>query len=247
MANAARQRQTQTLLHIGGEMLMPLAEAALWWPARRTLIVSDLHLEKGSSFAARGQMLPPYDTASTLRVVETLVETWHPETVISLGDSFHDPRAETRMDEAARGRVRALTAACDWIWVEGNHDPDPPQHLGGRAVNLLHQGALVFRHEPTGEVGEIAGHLHPVAKITTRHRALRRKCFISDGQRLVMPSLGAFTGGLNVLDAAFDPLFEPGGRMVSMIGADGVYPVSNTRLRRDGPGQETSRWRMNRA
>lgn len=247
MANAARQQDTQTLLHIGGQLLTPLPQAALWWPALRTLIVSDLHLEKGSSFAARGQMLPPYDTASTLQVVEQLVEAFQPQTVISLGDSFHDRSAESRMDAACRQRVRALTSACDWVWVEGNHDPDPPKDLGGRATNTLHMSGLVFRHEPSGEIGEVAGHLHPVAKVVTRHRTLRRKCFVSDGQRLIMPSLGAFTGGLNVLDPAFDKVVEPRARMISLIAGEGVYPVSNSRLRADGPRSGSSRWRMNRA
>ena len=118
-----RQSQTETRLHIRGELFSPLPEGALWWPGLRTLIVSDLHLEKGSSFAARGQMLPPYDTSATLAIVEGLVERFEPRRVISLGDSFHDRKAETRMDDRDCERVRKLTATTDWVWVEGNHDP----------------------------------------------------------------------------------------------------------------------------
>ena len=140
-------------------MLVPLPEGGLWWPAERLLVVSDLHLEKGSAYAAKGQMLPPYDTGATLGVVERLCEALMPATVISLGDSFHDRAAELRLPETYADRIRALTATHDWVWVEGNHDPDPPAHLGGRAERTVRIGSLVFRHEPEGEQGEVAGHV----------------------------------------------------------------------------------------
>ncbi|MEO1304422.1 MAG: ligase-associated DNA damage response endonuclease PdeM [Pseudomonadota bacterium] len=235
------------MLHLRGELLTPLPEGGLWWEAQRTLIVSDLHLEKGSSFAARGQMLPPYDTRATLAIVEALVDELNPNRVISLGDSFHDRKAETRMDEADAKRVRALTARTDWIWVEGNHDPDPPEHLGGHPSKVLRMDNLVFRHEPTGELGEIAGHLHPCAKVMSRVRALRRRCFVTDGARLIMPALGAFTGGLNVLDEAYKPCFPEGGMMVFAMSREAVIPVSSRRLLADRAPLGAGQWRLNTA
>ncbi len=219
---------------------MPRPEGALWWAAQQVLVVSDLHFEKGSAYAARGQMLPPYDTAATLSQVERLCAVLQPRTVISLGDSFHDRAAELRLPEEYARRIQALTAAHDWVWVEGNHDPDPPAHLGGRASRELRIGALVFRHEPTGEVGEVSGHLHPAAKIIGRGRSVRRPCFASDGARLVMPAMGAFTGGLNVLDAAFDPIF-PEGVTAFALGRDRVFMVSGKTLVPDTPSG--ARWR----
>jgi len=223
-----------------GELLAALPCGALWWTAKRTLIVSDLHFEKGSSFAARGQLLPPYDTSATLSFVEALVAELAPQTVISLGDSFHDGGAEQRLSPGDTERIRQLTGATDWVWVEGNHDPDPPAHLGGRAAKVLHIGALVFRHEPTGEHGEIAGHLHPCARIAGRGRSLRTRCFAGDGHRLILPALGAFTGGLNVLDPAFAALF-PEGLSAFALGSDRVYPVSRPRLRGD---TRSAHWRL---
>lgn len=246
MTVAAAPSTKETLLHVRGELLTPLPEGALWWPSQKTLIVSDLHLEKGSSFAARGQMLPPYDTRATLAVVERLVSDLAPERVISLGDSFHDRKAETRMDEDDAIRIRALTAQTDWIWVEGNHDPDPPEHLGGRPSKVLRMGDIVFRHEPTGESGEIAGHLHPCAKVLSKVRALRRRCFVSDGERLIMPALGAFTGGLNVLDEAYLPCFPEGGMMVFAMSREAVIPISSKRLIPDQGGPRSGQWRLNR-
>jgi DNA ligase-associated metallophosphoesterase len=239
--------KTELQLHLRGESFKPMPQGGLWWSDRRVLIVSDLHLEKGSSYAARGQMLPPYDTSATLAIVERLVDDLSPETVISLGDSFHDRKAEFRMDENNAERVRTLTSRTDWVWVEGNHDPDPPAHLGGRAAKVLRIADLVFRHEPTGEVGEIAGHLHPCAKIVSKVRSLRRRCFVTDGQRLIMPAMGAFTGGLNFLDEAYAPCFPEGGKLVFMMGRDSVVPVSTKRLVPDGGRRDLGQWRMNQS
>ncbi|MEO0982065.1 MAG: ligase-associated DNA damage response endonuclease PdeM [Pseudomonadota bacterium] len=240
--SALTQDPPETRLHAGGVMLTPLPEGALWWADRRLLIVSDLHLEKGSAYAARGQLLPPYDTSATLSIVEGLMERLAPETIVSLGDSFHDGAAETRLSPDDAARVRALTAATDWIWVEGNHDPDPPAHLGGRAAKVLRLDGLVLRHEPEGDAGEIAGHLHPCAKVSHKGRSVRRRCFAADGARIVMPALGAYTGGLNVCDPAFERVF-PNGLMAFALGPDRVYALASKRLRPDGGALE-SRWRL---
>lgn len=245
MSAAAQRQLSETHLHVRGEILTPLSAGALWWAAARTLIVSDLHLEKGSSFAAAGQLIPPYDTSATLAVVEELVGAYRPERVISLGDSFHDGDAEWRMVERDIARIKAMTSATDWIWVEGNHDPDPPKALGGRAAKVWRMHDLVFRHEPTGEIGEVAGHLHPCAKVLSRVRSLRRSCFVTDGQRLIMPALGAFTGGLNVLDEAFVPCFPEGGMMVFALTRDAIIPVSSKRLIPDRGRPDLGRWRLN--
>ncbi|MEZ5997990.1 MAG: ligase-associated DNA damage response endonuclease PdeM [Hyphomonas sp.] len=238
---ALANRREETLLHLAGELLAPLPEGGLWWAAERLLVVSDLHLEKGSAYASRGQMLPPYDTGATLDVVERLCARLMPRTVISLGDSFHDRAAELRLPEMYAARIRGLTAAHDWVWVEGNHDPDPPAHLGGRAAKVLRVGPLVFRHEPEGEAGEVAGHLHPVAKVKGRGRTVRRKCFASDGARLVMPAMGAFTGGLNVLDEAFAKVF-PEGLTAFALGEGKVFVLSGATLIGDVPGG--AKWKL---
>lgn len=203
---------------------------ALWIERERMLVVADLHLEKGSAFAARGQMLPPYDTRAALRRIVALVDELKPATVISLGDSFHDRRARPRMAADDVESVRSLTGATDWVWVEGNHDPSPPDDLGGRITHELKLGPLTFRHEPTrGARGEIAGHLHPCARVVSRGRSVRSRCFASDGVQMVMPAYGALTGGLNVLDDAFTALF-PRGLIVGVIGRDGVYAAGADRL-----------------
>ncbi len=220
---------------LNGESVFFLTVGALWRADLETLIVSDLHLEKGSNFAARGVLLPPYDTRTTLRRVATLMKNLKPRRVISLGDAFHDRRAEARMDADDAELLSTLTSAADWIWVLGNHDPEPPARFAGAVEIAVKIGGLLFRHEPQSpaEAGEVAGHLHPVARVRTQGGAMRRRCFVTDGARLVMPAFGAYAGGLNVLDAAFAPLFAE--FRCHVLGGDGVYPFWGTALTPD-PG-----------
>lgn len=218
-------------LEVNGARLLALACGGLWWEAERLLVVSDLHLEKGSAFAWRGQMLPPYDTRATLGGLVRLMDSLRPQRVISLGDSFHDNEARMRMHPEDAALILSLTQRCDWTWIVGNHDPAPPDDLGGWTARTVEAGPLVFRHEPAegASDGEICGHLHPCARVAGRGRSLRVRCFATDGRRLVMPSYGAFTGGLNVLDPAVAGLF-PGGFMVGAVGRTGVYAAGRERL-----------------
>ncbi|AWJ84986.1 phosphoesterase [Azospirillum sp. TSH58] len=197
-----------TTMTLRGAALAPDPSGALVWPAERTLVVADLHLEKGSAFAARGRMLPPYDTRATLDRLAGLVERLAPERVICLGDSFHDRRAASRMEAGDVARLRDLTGrVADWLWVTGNHDPEPPEGFGGRILDELALGPLTFRHEAVpGAVGELSGHLHPVAAVVVPGRRVRERCFAFDGGKLILPAFGAFAGGLNVLDPAVSGL-----------------------------------------
>ena len=219
-------------LQVCGVEFVPDISGAVFLPAHQTLVIADLHFEKGSAFAARGVHLPPYDTRSTLFQLRRLVEHYRPDTVVALGDSFHDGGAGARIaPEDARG-ITDLTGLARWIWITGNHDPEPPEDLGGEIADSFDLGPLVLRHipAPSPAVGEVAGHLHPVAAVVTRGRRLRRRCFATDGVRLVMPAFGAFTGGLNVRAAAFDGIFEGPKFVAWMIGRDRVYPVSGRKL-----------------
>ncbi|MBL8653458.1 MAG: ligase-associated DNA damage response endonuclease PdeM, partial [Alphaproteobacteria bacterium] len=123
---------------------------ALFWPATKTLIVADLHLEKGSSFAAKGVPLPPYDTRATLDALQRLIRRYTPERVVCLGDSFHDKDAGKRIAPADRDHLARMMKGLDWVWVLGNHDPQIPPDLGGRVVPEIAEGKLIFRHEPAG-------------------------------------------------------------------------------------------------
>jgi DNA ligase-associated metallophosphoesterase len=202
----------QAACMLGRLALVPDLSGALFLPDERTLIVADLHLEKGSAYAARGVFLPPYDSAATLSVLGAVILRHQPARVIALGDSFHDRGGQVRLDTACRDALRALQRGRDWLWITGNHDPQIGPALGGEVADGIEITGVALRHEPdAGARGhEIAGHLHPAAKVRMRGRALRRRCFALSASRCVMPAMGAYAGGLNLRDRAFRPLFRDG-------------------------------------
>jgi DNA ligase-associated metallophosphoesterase len=221
-------------LVLAGEAARLLPSGALLLSAWSTLIVADLHLEKGSAFARRGQLLPPLDTRETLRRLAVDAAAVAPERILFLGDAFHDREASRRMSEADRQALEALGRRADLVWITGNHDPQPDGDLPGEAADEVRLGALVLRHEPlpAPAPGEIAGHLHPCARIATPRGAVRRRCLVTDGERAILPAYGAFTGGLNVLDPAFSGLFRKS-PVVAALGAQRVHAAGIRSLRPD--------------
>ena len=181
----------------------------------------------------RGALIPPYDTGATL--LETAGRDRRLPAIHrhQPGDSFHDGGGAERMHASFRERLEALIAGRDWFWVAGNHDPEAPADLPGETVRELAIGSLLFRHEPSKErvEGEIAGHLHPCARIVQRGRSVRRRCFAGDGGRMIMPAFGAYTGSLNVLDRAYAGLFRLDTLMAYMLGTDRIFAISRSMLR----------------
>jgi DNA ligase-associated metallophosphoesterase len=218
-----------TTVSLAGVTLHADLSGALYWEEQRLLVVSDLHLEKGSSFAMRGTLLPPYDTIATLGRLGAVIARHNPRTVIALGDSFHDRHAHDRLSQPNRDVIAALQLRRDWIWISGNHDPDLSPDIGGAVADEVAIGPIVFRHEPTGAHGEIAGHLHPKARVSTRGRSLERRCFASDGARAIMPAFGAYTGGLNIRDAAFTKIFQTLGFVAHVLGDRKLHAISASR------------------
>jgi uncharacterized protein len=218
-------------LGICGVSLVADLAGALYWPEEGALIVADLHLEKGSSFARRGMLLPPYDTATTLALLGRVVAHHAPRLVIALGDSFHDGGGPARVMPQDRAALAGLQRGREWVWIAGNHDPEPAQGVGGVFAQSLSLGPLTFRHEPTEGIadGEIAGHLHPSARVTQRGRAVTRKCFAADGRRLVMPAFGAYAGGLNIRDRAFSKVFGALAFTAHLLGERRLYAFAAAR------------------
>lgn len=215
---------TAAPIHLAGERLMLDPAGALVWPAAGLLAVADLHFEKGSAFAARGMLLPPWDTRATLDRLSVLLRRHTPRVVVALGDSFHDRGGAARLGGAEAARLRAMTASHRFVWVAGNHDPDPAEGLGGEWVVEFAAGPLVFRHQAArnAAVGEISGHYHPKAAVAARAGIVRRPCFVSDARRVLLPAFGAYTGGLDVTDPAIAALFPRGGR-VFLLGQERLF------------------------
>lgn len=183
-----------------GHGLAALAEGALYWPRRRALIVADLHLEKASWFAARGQMLPPYDSAATLAALTRAVERTGAREVWCLGDSFHDSAGVERLPAEVRAGLKRLIAARRWVWIAGNHDGAVTDGLGGEILDEAVVEGLTLRHEavPGDPAPELSGHFHPKFRVQVRGRLVSRRCFLTSPTKIVLPAFGALTGGLDV-------------------------------------------------
>jgi DNA ligase-associated metallophosphoesterase len=220
---------SETSVVVNGQRLMLDPTGALYWPAEGTVIFADLHFEKGSSLARQGALLPPYDTYETLRRMQEVLARHRVRRVIALGDSFHDRDAPERLDEFASLTLRKQVRKTEWIWIAGNHDPSPPAWMGGSVMSEVSIAGLTFRHEPLSQAqaGEVAGHLHPCTTVVRRGRSLRRRCFVSDGTRLLLPAFGAYAGGLDVHETAIMALF-PNSFLAFVLGARRVYAVATT-------------------
>ena len=200
---------------------------ALYLPDAGILVVSDLHLEKGAAFARRGMMLPPYDTLATLTVLSAVISRYDPKLVVSLGDNFHDRIGSQHLPDEFRSLIVNMARGREWIWINGNHDPDGTVDLPGHSVDEMHCGGLTFRHEPKAglQAGEIAGHLHPSATVRRREKSVRRPCFATDGGRLLMPAFGVMTGGLDLRHKAMAGLFARESLIAHLLGRDRIYSV----------------------
>jgi len=224
-------------VELNGTPLLLDPSGAVFWREHGLLAVADLHLEKGSAFARRGTMLPPYDTQATLDGLTRVVRRWQPRTVLCLGDSFHDTGGPERLTTGDRTRLAALTRGREWVWIVGNHDPVVRAEVGGRTAAEIAIGPLTFRHAARTEAGpvpvrgEVSGHYHPKASVATSARRISGRCFVTDGQRLVLPAFGAYTGGLDVLDPAIAGLMRR--RFLAfLLGRDRVFAFPREQLLR---------------
>ncbi|WP_327753277.1 ligase-associated DNA damage response endonuclease PdeM [Sphingobium sp. SJ10-10] len=212
-------------LSFAGHEFLALPEAALFWPARSALLVADLHFEKASWYARFGQFLPPHDSRATLDMIEMLVERTGVRAVWSLGDSFHDADGAARLDQGTRARLAALTDRLDWVWITGNHDVGMADTPGGERRADMQVDGIWLRHEadPADPRPEISGHFHPKFRLSVRGRHVSRRCFVGSRTKLILPALGALTGGL---DAGH-------GEIRRVMGADAtaLVPVAGRLLR----------------
>lgn len=193
-----------SLIHFAGAEFVAAGESALFWPKHGALLVADLHLEKASSYAAGGQMLPPYDSRATLEELAGLVKRYDARAVWCLGDNFHDDGGEARLEPEASALLRRLTGELDWRWIVGNHDPGIAANWGGRRFEEMEVEGLLLRHEaePREHRPELSGHFHPKYRQVIRGRMVSRRCFVRGSSKLVLPAFGALAGGLDADDPA---------------------------------------------
>jgi DNA ligase-associated metallophosphoesterase len=187
------------MLAFGGQDFRIVDGAALFWPRHAALIVADLHLEKASWFAMRGQMLPPHDSLATLERLAAAVAETGARQIWCLGDNFHDDDGAIRLGGEARALLSRMTAALDWRWITGNHDAHLPDGIGGTVVAEAELDGIILRHraDPADPRPELSGHFHPKYRASARGRSVSRPCFVAGKTKLIFPAFGSLTGGLH--------------------------------------------------
>lgn len=211
----------------GNEAVLDVS-GAVYFPADALLVVADMHLEKGTAWARRGFFLPPYDSKLTLLALKKVAAKFSPKRILFLGDSFHDKTAAFRLQSLELEALNQIASKHELIWVTGNHDPQIPDMITGTCCDEMHVGGLHFTHIPIKNYeaeGQVSGHLHPAAHVTGRGRSIRRRCFITDGKRMIVPAFGAYTGGLSVKDKVFDGLFDKPTTRIFVLGDEEIFPM----------------------
>jgi hypothetical protein len=189
-----------------------LPTGALYLEANRTLIVSDLHLGKGQSFAPEGNLLPPYDTRLTWETLAQDLKQIRPRTVICLGDSFHNNDIFEYFNDKDLQNIHQDAGKSAWIWVTGNHDEELLKRrriLPGTVVRNWIEAGIHYTHqpEPVGLNINIFGHYHPKIRVKICGRYITGKCFLVSDRSVLCPAYGVYTGGLYWPDKALSGHF----------------------------------------
>lgn len=206
-------RPAHCVVELAGEQLWLLASKAIYWPARKMLVIADIHFGKAAAFRALGVPVPRGTTTQNLLALDTLLARYACEEIVFLGDFLHARAAHAAATVAAMLAWRARHRDVRLTVVRGNHDAhagDPAAALGIRMVDEPHSvGKLSFCHHPdTVAPGYVlAGHVHPVYHLRADGDGLRLPCFLLGPSHAILPAFGAFTGGHALRPAAGERVY----------------------------------------
>jgi DNA ligase-associated metallophosphoesterase len=210
-------------LVVAAEALVLLPEKALLWPREKMLIIADIHFGKAASFRAAGVPVPRGTTSENLAALDALIATHEVAHIVFLGDFLHARAAHASATVAAMLAWRERHPRLALTLVRGNHDRhagDPAASLGITLVDEPHMiGPFAFCHHPDLDTAgyALAGHIHPTFRLATRFDCLRLPCFVVGGQRMILPSFGAFTGGFQITPAPGEAIYVSSGEAVHLV------------------------------
>ena len=208
---------------LAGEPVLLLPEKALYWPARKMLVIADIHFGKAASFRAQGVPVPRGTTTQNLEALDALMAEHDTVEIVFLGDFLHARAAHAPATLAAMLAWRQRNSKLRLTLVRGNHDLRAGDPAAALAIDMADEphtvGAFSFCHHPDiaapGYV--LAGHVHPVYILSSRLDSLRLPCFLAGPTRMILPSFGAFTGGHPVNPDAGEHVYVSSGEAVHSV------------------------------
>jgi DNA ligase-associated metallophosphoesterase len=174
-------------LHPGG---------AIFWEEKKTLLISDVHLGKIAHFRKHGLAVPSTAIAENFKRMDEVVELFHPDKIIFLGDLFH-----SKMNNEWKLFVDwVIKVQAEIILIEGNHDIIAKQNYRDLDIAIFSEliiDTFLFTHHPVENdwFFNFCGHLHPGIKLKDVGRqSLKLACFFRKERQLILPAFGEFTG-----------------------------------------------------
>jgi uncharacterized protein len=223
------KKKDNATITIQGETLHLLPQRAAYWPAQRLLMIADIHFGKAATFRAKGLPVPRGTTTENLLALNELIAQYDIAHIVFLGDFLHAKAAHASATLAALRTWRHEHSALQLTLVRGNHDShagDPPEDLHIHIVNepyniapfaLCHHpqergttddtGSTNKANDTTSTHYRIAGHLHPVYRLSAHGDSVRLPCFIIGERQAILPAFGAFTGGYPITTVIGERVF----------------------------------------
>lgn len=206
------------------ERLTLMPERAVYWPARRTLFVADVHVGKAAAFRALSVAVPDGNLADDLARLSCAIERTNAQHIVLLGDVLHAKhgRADHVLQQVAVWRT--THSHRQFLVVRGNHDlraGDPPDDWNMQCVDAPAMLApYVLCHEPCeSDAGTVlCGHVHPAFRLAGRGgMSATLPCFVIGARRMMLPAFGSFTGNALVKPAE--------GERIAVIADDEVIAI----------------------
>jgi DNA ligase-associated metallophosphoesterase len=222
-------------VEVAGEAVALLPGRGIYWPARRMLIVADVHLGKAAAMRAQGVAIPGGTTRTTLERLTRMLSETGAESLLVLGDLLHARRGRTRETLAQVAAWRERHARLAIRLIRGNHDrraSDPPPGWNIECFDPpVHLPPFALVHDPADRLPGIytlAGHLHPAFRLSgSGGQSLRLPCFWFGEGCGVLPACGEFTGTARIQPA-------PGDRIYAIAGGEVLRVPARARRRRAG-------------
>jgi uncharacterized protein len=185
-------------LEIRGERVELLAQRAVWWKRRKTLLVADLHIGKEETFRKSGIAMPHAVLEETLSRLGVVIAACAAERVVVIGDLIHAKQGLSPAVVEQFGRWRDSYAGRIEL-VIGNHDRHVRKLPESWGIELRGETEIdapfCYRHEPSEGVArdtyEWSGHLHPTARVA----GAALPAFVIGRSAAILPAFTSFSRG----------------------------------------------------